>query len=812
MNIDLRSGSEPIYGYSLIERLGRGGFGEVWKASGPGGIRVALKFVALDQNVGKVELRALEVIKDIRHPHLLSMSGSWQVEGMLIIAMELAERTLMDRFRDAVGQGFPGIPAPEIFEHFLDASKGLDYLNEPRHPTGDKKGPQGIQHRDIKPQNLLLIGGSVKVADFGLARMLEHSTTGHTGSMTPSYAAPEFFENKTSSQSDQYSLAVTYCQLRGGRLPFEGNPAAVISGHLYREPDLSMLSEAERPAVARALAKSSRDRWPSCREFVKAVTLASEQGFAPRPSDHPNPGYPLALTVPITRAPGSEVVRTPEVNPDASLPKRNRRSLAAVTVVLCLAASVSVGSLLWRSGTFLPGRSGETGPLAANLETKPTNPPLKTNSDNAPTDPTLLPEPAPSTPVAPTPIPVGISEDGKSFVIGGNQPVAPTPIPVGLSPPASTTFFNGQDLTGWEGMEGYWSVENGAIVGRSPPGHPASQTFLCSQKSFGDFELRFRAKLVDGIGNSGVQFRSQISDRGEFRVVGPQCEIGLKGTFPPSSVVSEPSVRPAIPADRDRVTATYKINNYNDYVIRCEKNHIIIKLNGQIMVDDDFPSMPDTGIIAFQIHGRETPKEVDFKDIFLVEIAQSTEDAQFQPLFNGKDLTGWKTDPKQPGDWFVEDGILYGRSGPSNLFTTRGDFEDFHIRIEARINASGNSGIYFRCANGIREAENFPDAYKAAIRLTDRVDFRTGSLDGMVSVEAELIQSNTWFLMEVISEGNHISIKIDGQEVVNFTDMENRYSKGEFALTCIDGNTRVEFRKIEVKKLNRTTLIQELGQ
>jgi serine/threonine protein kinase/Flp pilus assembly protein TadD len=280
MNHELKSGAEPVAGYTLIERLGKGGFGEVWKANGPGGFQVALKFVSLGENVGSVELRALEVIKGVRHPHLLGTFGSWQDDGQLIIAMELADKTLLDRFREAVGQGFAGIPEPEIFEHFLDAAKALDYLNEPRQPAGGN-GPLGIQHRDVKPQNLLLVGGSVKVADFGLARVLENSVTGHTGSLTPSYAAPEFFDRKTSSQSDQYSLAVTYCHLRGGRLPFEGNPAAVMAGHMLREPDLSMIPEAERPAVARALSKSPRDRWPSCRAFIQAVMDPTTHGHAP---------------------------------------------------------------------------------------------------------------------------------------------------------------------------------------------------------------------------------------------------------------------------------------------------------------------------------------------------------------------------------------------------------------------------------------------------------------------------------------------------------------------------------------------------
>jgi tetratricopeptide (TPR) repeat protein/serine/threonine protein kinase len=270
MNAAWSAGDEPVTGYRLTSRLGRGGYGEVWEAEGPGAFRVALKFVPLTEPVGNVELRSIQIVREIRHPHLLATFGAWEVDGHLIVAMERAERTLLDRFREAVGQGFQGIPDPEIHEHFLDAAKGIDYLNEPRHPSGSAE-PQGIQHRDIKPQNLLLLGGSVKVADYGLARVLGHSQTGHTGSMTPAYAAPEFFKNKTSSQSDQYSLAVTYCHLRGGQLPFNGSFEEIMFGHLTKDPDLSMIPENERDAVARSLSKTPRDRWPTCRALVEAV-------------------------------------------------------------------------------------------------------------------------------------------------------------------------------------------------------------------------------------------------------------------------------------------------------------------------------------------------------------------------------------------------------------------------------------------------------------------------------------------------------------------------------------------------------------
>src|SRR5262245_58808034 len=174
MATDLTPGAQPVPGYRLVERLGRGGFGEVWKALGPGEVPVALKVVSLDAT-GEVERRALEVIKAIRHPHLLPVFGIWKDGDRLMVAMELADRTLLDRFKEAVGQGFAGIPAPEVHQHFADSARGLDYLNEPRHPAGEGSSPMAVQHRDIKPQNILLVGGCAKVADFGLARAIEGS-------------------------------------------------------------------------------------------------------------------------------------------------------------------------------------------------------------------------------------------------------------------------------------------------------------------------------------------------------------------------------------------------------------------------------------------------------------------------------------------------------------------------------------------------------------------------------------------------------------------------------------------------------------
>jgi tetratricopeptide (TPR) repeat protein/serine/threonine protein kinase len=278
----LQPGIEPVPGYQLVEHISTGGFGEVWKAIGPGGFPVALKFVRL-QTVpdapalpGEVELRGLEVIRTIRHPNLIATFGAWRLEGYLVIAMELADRSLWERFREVLAQQLPGIPRDEVHEYFREAAKGIDYLND--HPdVSDGEGRRGVQHRDIKPQNILLLGGSVKVADFGLARLLTGPVMSHTGRLTPAYAAPEYFRGQTFRESDQYCLAITYCQMRGGQLPFSGTPEQLMTGHIAGTPDLSMLPPEEQPAVERALDKDPAMRWPTCQAFLEALCRGADQ-------------------------------------------------------------------------------------------------------------------------------------------------------------------------------------------------------------------------------------------------------------------------------------------------------------------------------------------------------------------------------------------------------------------------------------------------------------------------------------------------------------------------------------------------------
>jgi hypothetical protein len=197
---------------------------------------------------------------------------------------------------------------------------------------------------------------------------------------------------------------------------------------------------------------------------------------------------------------------------------------------------------------------------------------------------------------------------------------------------------------------------------------------------------------------------------------------------------------------------------------------------------------------------RATADEKDKKD----KKGEKKDDAKgWVQLFNRKDLTGWKTHPKSKGHWEVKDKVLIG-SGPtvSHLFSERGDYENFHFRIEARISDKGNSGQYFRAKFG----PGYPKGYEAQINSTHPDPQKTGSLWGFAPVKKMLVKPDTWFTQEVIAKGNHIIILVNGKKTVDFVDKKKTYTKGHFAIQQHDKGkdlpeSRIEVRKIEVKEL-----------
>lgn len=278
MPLQAITSTEPIPGYRIRDRIGSGGYGEVWRADAPGGLAKAIKFVygVLTEDRASRELKSLNRIKSVRHPFLLSLERIEVVDGQLLIVTELAETSLKERFENCRQEGLRGIPWEELMRFLSDAADVLDYMSE----------EHSLQHLDIKPENLLMLAGRVKVADFGLVKDIHDATASMMGGLTPLYAPPEVFDGRPSRWSDQYSLAIVYQEMLTGNLPFPGTTAIQLARqHLNARPQLSALTEWDQEVIARALSKSPQDRFKNCRALVDALRQSAARESADTATD-----------------------------------------------------------------------------------------------------------------------------------------------------------------------------------------------------------------------------------------------------------------------------------------------------------------------------------------------------------------------------------------------------------------------------------------------------------------------------------------------------------------------------------------------
>jgi uncharacterized protein (TIGR03067 family) len=535
--------------YQILDRLGQGGMGVIYKARHRLMERVvALKVLPprLLDRPDSVERFRREVKGAARlsHANIVTAHDADQAGSLHFLVMEYVPGISLARLVEEQGP----LPVPKACAYIRQAALGLAHAHE-----------CGMVHRDIKPQNLMVVQEQLKILDFGLARFVSEVapaevpagpedadpagrlTQAGTVMGTPDYIAPEQARaaHTADIRADIYSLGCTLYYLLAGHGPFpKGSAAEKISAHQEQAPRPLGEIRPDVPAglahvLDRMLAKDPAQRFQTPAKVAEALA------------------------------------------PWTTAPVRRRRLLVSLGLgALAVLVAVIVLVVL-----HLPAGDRD----------------IVSEPDDA-------------------------SFQGKrSAIVRLEEKKSPGPKArdIGFVP-----LFNGKDLSGWEGDLKAWTWKEGALVGDTALGGRFREYFLWSAKKLKDFELKFKVRL-ENLGGiyCGLAVRSQLTRNADQPFAqGPEVAIGKNmGGFYTPFVIGRNLKRPR---RQDELDNAVKVG-FNDFHVKCVGKHVTIRINGVTTIDDDFADIPDAGILAFHLVGFPEPhhwQRVTFKDIQVREL------------------------------------------------------------------------------------------------------------------------------------------------------------------------------------------------
>ena len=405
----LWSSVEQIGRYRILDELGRGATGIVYRAQDPAiGRVIAIKTIRLSDFTDETErerlrerlFREAQSAGILSHPNIVTIYDIAEEGGLAYIFMEYVEGPPLEKIlnsHEVLGKDV----ALSIFRQTATA---LDYAHR-----------KGIVHRDIKPANILIHEGALaKITDFGVAKILSQQMT-QSGVMmgTPNYMSPEQVQgHAVDGRADQFSLAVIAYEMLTGEKPFVADHLPSLLYRIVREDPVppQRLNPTLGPQVElvlrKALSKNASDRYGSCMEFVEALGMAcnSNQNWRPLPRtiaqtmptlgagaaiDHtaarpaaPPPRKPdpaQAPVIPIEMPPGRPLRRD-----EAEARNPLLRSLLWMLIGIGL-----VGLVLFGAQKFLFNRNAEpaTAPAETQAQTPAAPPPASPAADNSSSKP-----------------------------------------------------------------------------------------------------------------------------------------------------------------------------------------------------------------------------------------------------------------------------------------------------------------------------------------------------------------------------------------------------------------------------------------
>lgn len=352
-------------------------------------------------------------------------------------------------------------------------------------------------------------------------------------------------------------------------------------------------------------------------------------------------------------------------------------------------------------------------------------------------------------------------------------------------------LFDGEAMFGWKANNDVnWKVTDGVVHADS--GDPG---LLVTTTEFADFELRCDFRLSKG-GNSGIFLRSAF-----------QPKDPTKDCYELNMCDSHPAFKTGALVGRQKpIKEVVGEERWRTYHVRVEGPKVEVKLDGELILtySDDGPGALRRGFIGLQ----KNVGHAEYRNVFLRPLGT-------KPLFNGKDLAGWRIVPGGKSEFKVEDGAIHVRNGRGFL-ETESTWGDFFLQAEIKTNGKNlNSGIFFRAMPGT--AENPSNGYEAQVHNAwkgdDRsqpVDFGTGAIYRRVPARRVMSNDFEWFTMTISAQGPHVSVWVNGTQVTDWTDTRKpsdnpreglRVKPGHFSLQGHDPTTDLLFRNLRAVEL-----------
>ncbi len=268
--------------YTLIRKLGRGGFGEVWLAERRAKFvttKVAVKLPLQEQvDPEAIKQEATLWEQASGHPNVLPIIDADEYDGQIVIVSEYAPDGSLEQ---QLKENGPMSIAQALYTT-VDILSGLDFLHSRR-----------IIHRDLKPANILLQGETPRLSDFGISRALRIGVSSDSKNVsgTFTYMAPEAFDGKRSVQTDIWSVGVNLYRFLTGKFPYpQKEPTALVAAIMMHDPEPlpADIPREIRQIIAKAMAKKPEDRYSSAEEMRDELRKIAIEKFDRR--SHPRRG------------------------------------------------------------------------------------------------------------------------------------------------------------------------------------------------------------------------------------------------------------------------------------------------------------------------------------------------------------------------------------------------------------------------------------------------------------------------------------------------------------------------------------------